>query len=277
MAADDTWSNDEMDLQLSGKRALVTGGSRGIGRAIALALAAEGVSVAICSRQLDDITATARELALETGSTVVGIAADTGSREGVTDLVREATVAIGPIDILVNNAATAAGRGKPPRLGEITREALLTEIDVKVLGYLFAAQLVAPAMRERGWGRIINIAGLASRTTGSTIGTIRNVAVAAMTKNLADELGPHGINVTVVHPGLTRTEATPGVLAARAAAGGVSPAVIERQLAQGNSTCRLVDATEVAAVITFLASPRSVAINGDAIACGGGAPGAIHY
>ena len=75
----------------SGKHALVTGGSRGIGRAIALALAAEGVSVAICSRNLDEIQATAHELAAETGSTVVGIAADTGSREGVADLVREAT------------------------------------------------------------------------------------------------------------------------------------------------------------------------------------------
>ena len=142
---------------------------------------------------------------------------------------------------------------------------------------LRCAQAVAPGMVEAGWGRIISISGLAARSTGSTIGSIRNVAVAAMTKNLADELGPHGISVTVVHPGLTRTEATPGVLAARAAAGGGSPAVIERQLAHGNSTRRLVDATEVAAVITFLASPRSVAINGDAIACGGGAPGAIHY
>jgi len=98
-----------------------------------------------------------------------------------------------------------------------------------------------------------------------------------MTKNLADELGPHGVNVTVVHPGLTRTEATPGVLAAGAAAKGVTPADIERQLAQGNSIRRIVDADEVAAVITFLASPKSVAINGDAIACGGGTPGAIYY
>jgi len=148
---------------------------------------------------------------------------------------------------------------------------------VKVLGYLRCAQAVAPGMVDAGWGRIVSVSGLAARSTGSTIGSIRNVAVAAITKNLADELGPHGVNVTVVHPGLTRTEATPGVLAAGAAAKGVTPADIERQLAQGNSIRRIVDAHEVAAVITFLASPKSVAINGDAIACGGGARGAIHY
>jgi len=265
-----------MDLQLSGKRALVTGGSRGIGRAIALALAAEGVSVAICSRRLDDITETARELALETGSTVVGIAADTGSREGVSDLVREATAAIGPIDILVNNAATAAGRGKPPRLGEITREALLTEIDVKVLGYLFAAQLVAPAMRERGWGRIINIAGLASRTTGSTIGTIRNVAVAAMTKNLADELGPSGITVNCVHPGLTRTVRSADVDPADADAVALAK-MIEERIPSANSIRQMIDAHDLAPLAVFLASPLSFVINGESIEAGGGLPGVVRY
>src|SRR6185369_5816508 len=94
---------------------------------------------------------------------------------------------------------------RPPALPDITRDALLAEIDVKVLGYLFAAQAVAPAMQAVGWGRIVNIAGLAANSTGSTIGSIRNVSVAAITKNLADELGPAGITVNCVHPGLTRT------------------------------------------------------------------------
>jgi len=100
--------------------------------------------------------------------------------------------------------------------------------------------------------------------------------VAAMTKNLADELGPQGINVTVVHPGLTRTEATPGVIARLAAARGVSEADAE-QLMTTNSVRRLISAEEVAWVVAFLASPRSIAINGDAVACGGGQPGAIYY
>src|SRR5690606_3380976 len=122
-----------------------------------------------------------------------------------------------------------------------------------------------------------NVSGLAARQSGSTIGSMRNVAVAAMTKNLADELGPHGINVTVVHPGLTRTEATPGVLARRAEAQGTTPEAVEQRMAEANSVRRLIDARDIAAVVAFLASPRAVAINGDAIAAGGGVGRAIHY
>jgi NAD(P)-dependent dehydrogenase (short-subunit alcohol dehydrogenase family) len=260
-----------MDLDLTGRRALVTGGSRGIGKAVAAALTAEGATVTICGRTAATLQAAAAELGAH------AVVADTGSDESVRALVASATAAMGGVDILVNAAATPGGQARPPTLAEITTEAVWADVNVKVLGYLRCAQAVAPGMIDAGWGRIISISGLAARSTGSTIGSIRNVAVAAMTKNLADELGPHGVNVTVVHPGLTRTEATPGVLAAGAAARGVTPADIERQLAQGNSIRRIVDAHEVAAVITFLASPKSVAINGDAIACGGGARGAIHY
>ena len=205
------------------------------------------------------------------------VVADTGDDESVRSLVAAATAAMGGVDILVNAAATPGGQSPPPALAEITSDVFWADVNVKVLGYLRCAQAVAPGMISSGWGRIINVSGLAARSTGSTIGSIRNVAVAAMTKNLADELGPHGVNVTVVHPGLTRTEATAGVVDARAAADGATPAEVEHQLAGLNSIRRLVTADEVAQVITFLASPRSVAINGDAIACGGGAPGRIHY
>ena len=105
---------------------------------------------------------------------------------------------------------------------------------------------------------------------------MRNVAVAAMTKNLADELGPSGITVTVVHPGLTRTEATPGVVERLAAAAASRPPRPRTSLVR-NSIRRIVDAAEVADVVAFLASPRSGSITGDAIACGGGQPGSIHY
>jgi NAD(P)-dependent dehydrogenase (short-subunit alcohol dehydrogenase family) len=132
-------------------------------------------------------------------------------------------------------------------------------------------------MVAAGWGRVINVSGLAALSTGSIVGSIRNVAVAAMTKNLADELGPGGVNVNCVHPGLTRTEATPGVVAAQASAAGVEPAEIERRMAARTLTGTLIDASEVAAVIAFLASPVSVSINGESIACGGGTPGVIHY
>jgi NAD(P)-dependent dehydrogenase (short-subunit alcohol dehydrogenase family) len=260
-----------MDLQLAGKRALVTGGSRGIGKAVAAALIAEGAAITICARE----QASLRNAAAELGAHAV--TADTGNDASVQELVASATDLMGGIDILVNAAATPAGQSRPPALAEITADAFWAEVNVKVLGYLRCAQAVAPGMVAAGWGRIISVSGLAARNTGSIIGTIRNVSVAAMTKNLADELGRHGVSATVVHPGLTRTEATPGVVASRAAAQGIEPAEVERNLAALNSIGRLVTAAEVAQVITFLASPLSVSINGDAIACGGGALGAIYY
>jgi NAD(P)-dependent dehydrogenase (short-subunit alcohol dehydrogenase family) len=164
-----------------------------------------------------------------------------------------------------------------PSLEEITNELFWDDMNVKVMGYLRCSREVAPLMKERGWGRIINISGMAARSSGSTIGSMRNVAVSAMTKNLADELGPHGINVTVVHPGLTRTEATAGVVQARAEAEGVSPVEIEAGMAQRNTVRRFIDATEIAYVVAFLASPKAGSITGDAIAAAGGAGPGIHY
>jgi NAD(P)-dependent dehydrogenase (short-subunit alcohol dehydrogenase family) len=151
------------------------------------------------------------------------------------------------------------------------------ELEVKLLGYLRVARAVAPQMVDRGWGRIVNVSGLNARRSGSVAGSVRNVAVAALTKNLADELGPLGVNVTVVHPGLTRTERTPGMVAARAEADGTSETDAEAALSADVSIGRLVDAAEVADVVAFLASPRSVAINGDAVAAGGGQLGPIFY
>ena len=263
-----------MDLQLDGKTALVTGGSRGIGRAIARGLASEGARIAICARTPEAVAATADQLSRETGAEVVGLVADTGSRDAVVDLVARVTDRLGPVEILVNNAATAAGRSKPPALDQITRDALLAEVDVKVLGYLFAAQAVAPAMRDAGWGRIINIAGLAARATGSIIGSIRNVSVGALTKNLADELGPSGITVNCVHPGLTRTvrsaESTDADEAALAA-------MIEERIPRSNSVRRMIDDLDLAPLVVFLASPLSFVVNGESIDAGGGMPGTIRY
>ena len=145
------------------------------------------------------------------------------------------------------------------------------------MGYIRVAREVAPAMKARGWGRIVNISGLAARQAGNAVGSIRNVAVAALTKNLADELGPFGINVTVVHPGLTRTERTADLVKAQAAAQGLTEEAVLKRMGEGNSIRRLVDAGEVANVVAFLASPKSIAVNGDAIAAGGGAPRSIHY
>jgi NAD(P)-dependent dehydrogenase (short-subunit alcohol dehydrogenase family) len=265
-----------VDLHLAGKRAVVTGGSRGIGKAIARALAHEGCQVVIAARTPGPLDAAAGELASTTGARVVPVVVDTGDDASVRAMVDEAVAALGGVDILVNCAARPLGQAPPPKLADITGELFWDDMNVKVLGYLRCAQAVAPHMAAQGWGRIINVSGLGARTTGSAIGSMRNVAVAAMTKNLADELGRSGITVTVVHPGLTRTEATPAVLARLAEAGGITEAEAE-QVLSSNAIGRLVDADEVAAVVAFLASPRSAAITGDSIACGGGQPGPIHY
>lgn len=267
-----------MDLQLSGKRALVTGGSRGIGKAIARALALEGADVVLLARSEPALTEAAAELARETGRHVVGVRADTTRDDQVRDAVAAAAQQLGgAIDILVTAAAEPAGFAAPPRLAEITGAYFHAEMDTKVMGYLRCAREVAPGMRERGWGRIVLISGLAARQTGNTVGSMRNIAVAAMGKNMADELGPFGINVNVVHPGLTRTERTAPLVVARSQAQGLPAQEVEAQMAAGNSIQHLVDAAEVADVVAFLCSPRSRAINGDVIAAGGGAPRSIHY
>jgi NAD(P)-dependent dehydrogenase (short-subunit alcohol dehydrogenase family) len=265
-----------MDLQLTGKTAIVTGGSRGIGKAIAHELAAEGVDVAIVARTAEALEQTAAELAEATGRRIVPIVADTAQDASVKAMVDKAAAALGHLDILVNCAAQPGGQAPPPRLAEITDDAFYSDVNVKVMGYLRCSREVAPHMIRQGWGRIVNVSGLAARQTGSTIGSIRNVAVVALSKNLADELGKHGINVSVVHPGLTRTEKTPGVVLARAERLGISAEEAEKRMVT-NVVGKLIDAREIAYVVTFLCSPKAVAINGDVIAAGGGVNNAIYY
>jgi NAD(P)-dependent dehydrogenase (short-subunit alcohol dehydrogenase family) len=252
-----------MDLQLKGKRAIVTGASRGIGKAIARALAEEGVGVVIAARSFGPLQAAAAELAQATGRKIVAVTTDTGDDASIKALVEAAVRELGGVDILVNNAATPGGAAPAGRLAEVTGQGLLDEVNVKVLGYLRTAQAVAPHLVAGGWGRIINIGGLAARSTGHYVASIRNGAVSALTKNLADELGPKGVTAIAIHPGGTRTEKT-------------TPEA-EARIAQGNSIRRIVDAAEIAWLVTILASPKSGAINGETIAAGGGTPKVINY
>ncbi|MGZ8177029.1 SDR family NAD(P)-dependent oxidoreductase [Williamsia sp. SKLECPSW1] len=265
-----------MDLGLTGKRTIVTGGSRGIGRAIARALAAEGAEVVVASRGEEALRATADELSRETSGRVVAIPVDTGDQASVDRLVEQTVARLGGVDILVNSAATPWSAGRPTDFAGTSDDVVREEVEIKVLGYLRTARAVAPHLTDQGWGRIINISGLGARQAKSIAQTIRNVSVSALTKNLADELGPMGVTVTVVHPGLTRTERFVARLEKRSAAEGTAIADLEEELAT-NSIRRVVDASEVADVVAFLASPRSGAITGDAIAVGGGIPGAVYY
>jgi NAD(P)-dependent dehydrogenase (short-subunit alcohol dehydrogenase family) len=252
-----------MDLELKGKRALITGGSRGIGKVIAQVLLAEGVDVAILARSREPLEATARSLSAEFNRPVLPLVADTARKADVDAAVQKAIDELGGVDILVNAAAVPGGSSSATNFAEIEDEDLLYDVNVKVVGYLRTARALAPHLIKKGWGRIINIGGLAAYHTGRPIATLRNVGVSALTKNLADELGPKGINVVALHPGATRTERT--------------DAAAERRAAKGNTIGRIVDAKEVAYVVAFLASPKSIAINGDTIATGGGSLGTIRY
>lgn len=266
-----------MDLRLSGRRAIVTGGSRGIGLATARALAGEGARVALLARDPDALTAAATDVRDAGAPEVLTVAADTTDDEAVRAAVRTVAERFDGVDILVNAAARPASAGAPSGLAATTDDAVRVELETKLLGYLRCARAVAPLMTAQGWGRIVNVSGLNARRSTSLVGSVRNVAVASMTAALAAEFGPQGVNVTVVHPGITETERTPRAVAERAAADGGTEARARAALDATTTIGRITTAGEVADVITFLCSPRSVAINGDAVAAGGGTPGVTHY
>jgi NAD(P)-dependent dehydrogenase (short-subunit alcohol dehydrogenase family) len=266
-----------MDLQLRGARAIVTGGSRGIGLAVARGLLAEGARVALVARDAQRLGAAADDLRAATpGAEVLPVPADTTDDTSVRAMAERVVAAWGGVDVLVNAAAEPA-TGAAPALADLTDAEVAADFDTKVLGYLRCARAVAPHMRGRGAGRIVNISGLNARRTGSVSGTIRNVAVAALTANLADELGADGVGVCVVHPGPVETERTPALLAARAAATGLTEDQVRAQIGGTTSLRRLVAVEEVADVVVFLCSRRAAAVTGDAVGVGAGNRGAVHY
>ncbi|MFT8244182.1 SDR family NAD(P)-dependent oxidoreductase [Roseomonas sp. BN140053] len=266
-----------MDLGLDGKVAVVTGGTRGIGLATARLLSAEGAAVVLVSRHAEEAARAAAELARSTGRRALGLAADTTDDAAVAAMAAAVERELGGAQILVNCAAEPAGQKAVPAPSEAEWASLAAHMDTKVMGYLRCARALLPAMRRAGWGRIVNVSGLGARRTGDVVGTIRNVAVVALAKNLADELGGTGIAVTTVHPGMTRTEKVEAMIEARAQAEGRPAAEVAASLAANGLLGRLVTPEEVAEVIAFLASPRSVAVNGVAIDVGGGVRGSINY
>ena len=267
-----------MDLGLRAARAIVTGGSSGLGLAIARGLVAEGARVALVARDEQKLKAAADGIrATLPDANVLVATADTTDDAAVRVMVEQVVGAWGGVDVLVNAAAQPSFTSTPPALEDLTDAEVAADFDSKVLGYLRCARAVAPHMKTQGRGRIVNISGLNARRTGSISGTIRNVAVAALAANLADELGPHGVGVTVVHPGLVETERTPQLVAHRAAAMGRTEDQVRADLGATTSLRRIVTSDEVADVVVFLCSPRAVAVTGDAVSVAGGNRGMIHY
>ena len=183
------------------------------------------------------------------------------------ELVEKAAEAMGGIDILINNGARVSG-GEPEDFHEVSDELILKDFQEKFLGYFRCTRAVSPYMKKNGWGRIINMSGTAARTGGAISAGARNVSVVHLTKTSSMELGKYGVNVNAVYPGVTLTETTKQRFS--------NEEDLEK-IAEGNAIKRLVKAEDVANVVTFLASPLSVAITGDVITVNGGAGSSVYY
>jgi NAD(P)-dependent dehydrogenase (short-subunit alcohol dehydrogenase family) len=191
-------------ISLHGRVALVTGGGRGIGKAITRRLAEAGAAVAIASRKLDNLRATADELADLPGR-VVPIACHVGRKEEVEQLVRETERQLGPVDVLVNNGATNIGQG--PAL-DVTDEMLDKMVEVNVKAALRLVRLTVPGMIERGRGSVINVASIAGLQPqpGGLLYSFTKAGLIMLTRCWAREFGPHGVRVNAIAPGLVQTD-----------------------------------------------------------------------
>jgi NAD(P)-dependent dehydrogenase (short-subunit alcohol dehydrogenase family) len=208
---------------------------------------------------------------------------DATNREQVDAAMARAVQELGGLHILVNSASLPGG--SPSAVGpieDLDENELMADFDVKYVGALRCARAAIPYLKEQGWGRIINISGGNARNAGNLSGGARNVALVHLTKTLSNHLGRYGITVNCIHPGTTRTERTPGLLAARAAQLGITPEEVEQQdfaagSPRGNSIGRMVDAEEIAYVTAFLASDKAWSVTGELIVANGGTGQAVYY
>jgi len=257
-----------MDLKLKGKVAVVTGGSMGIGRAITEALAAEGVRVAIVARSAGPLEEAARAIAAQSGVEILAAPADVRSTEQVNAMMDQVASHFGRIDILVNGAAHPGGLVRSD-IEQADPEGLLQDIDIKVVGYMRCAKAAAAHMKKTGFGRIINLGGLTGRGSKQLSG-MRNVAICHMTKALSDQLGPHGITVNVIHPGVVETPHIHELYAKEAKIQGLTPQEVEANYAKVTPIRRVLQPNEIADAVLFLASERAGAITGESLGVDGG-------
>ena len=194
-----------VSISLSGKVALVTGGGRGIGKAIAKQLAEAGAGVVIASRKMQNLDATAKEFATLPGK-VVPIECHVGRLDQLQNLVRETEARLGPVDILVNNSATNIGQG--PAL-DVTDEMLDKMVEINVKAALRLVRLTVPKMIERkSGGSIINIASIAGLNPQAEglLYSFTKAGLIMLTRSWAREFGPHGVRVNAIAPGLIQTD-----------------------------------------------------------------------
>lgn len=257
-----------MDFGLNGRVVIVTGGSAGIGRAVAKVFALEGARVVIAARHAERLQAAAQDIEGETGQRVLAVCADTTVQEQVDRLVGTVTGEYSSVDILVNCAANPSGlvRNEVQHLDDT---ALLHDLNTKVVGYARCAKSVAPVMLRQRWGRIINIGGLTGRAS-NVISGMRNAAVCHLTKTLSDQLGPSGITVNAIHPGVIQTEHIVELFESEARKRGKTAGEVEAEYSDATPIRRIIKAEEIGYAVAFLASSLAAAITGESLAVDGG-------
>ncbi|MBW4444649.1 MAG: SDR family oxidoreductase [Plectolyngbya sp. WJT66-NPBG17] len=259
-----------IELNLTGKTAIVTGGSAGIGLAIAKGLYREGVNVAIVARDSDRLEKAISTLhALpDQGNRAISISADLSQAESIEKVVSQVISEFGQIDILINNAGSA-------RAGELVNlddEAFLDAWNLKLLGYIRLVKAVIPDLTSRRDGRIINIIGGAGRTPRANFlpGGTTNAALLNFTRGIAKELAQHNVRINAISPGFTATERAERLAAQTASDRGISIEAAKADTIRAIPLGKIVQPEEIADLALFLVSDRAASITGTEILVDGG-------
>jgi NAD(P)-dependent dehydrogenase (short-subunit alcohol dehydrogenase family) len=263
-----------MDLELRGKVALVTGASRGIGKAVALGMAAEGARVVAVARDKAAIDKVVTESRARSKTDAVGIAADLSQLSEVERVVEEARRACGRIDVLVNNAGAIRGGA----FLDIPDGQWLQDWSLKLMGYIRMARAVFPVMKAQGGGRIVNVVGAAARnpTAVYLTGGAANPAHVNFTKGLADLGAESGILVTAVSPAATRTERWDQLMEQQAKAAGKTVDEVRAAAQAPYKLGRIATPEDIADVVCFLSSARASFITGICVTVDGGATRGVY-
>ncbi len=256
-----------MDLGIAGRVALVTGASRGIGRACAVELAREGARVCLVARD-EGRLAEALAAVREAGGEGVTVSADLATLEGCRDAVDRCVTELGALDILVNNA----GAAREHHVADVPAELFDDAFALKLYGYLRMSQLALPHMRAVGWGRIVNIAGAAgaSPLPDNLPMSVANAGVLNLTRALSDVASGDGVKVNAICPGLTDTERAHDLRRERAAEAGIAVEELLGRMASRTPAGRLAQPEEIARVACFLASQAASFVHGSAVYMDGG-------